>query len=202
MSRSTLVLKAIAPPRSSRSPCKARMKAWLSTMPVSGECSAATQLQRRLHCARGRAVDHGEALDAVGLALLEDRFHLADLGVFGGDDQLAAFPVRHAVRGAELVPSCAGRADSAARAASRSDSTCRRGSPRCCARTRRCRCRWVASATITSWPLSAAARATASPTTPAPMTRTCMSVRMLPKTGSRFRGCAHRRRQVAGRAGM
>ena len=33
----------------------------------------------------------------------------------------------------------------------------------------------VASATITSWPLRAAARATASPTTPAPTTRTCIS---------------------------
>src|SRR5947209_243863 len=32
----------------------------------------------------------------------------------------------------------------------------------------------VASATITSWPASAADRAIARPTTPAPMTRTCM----------------------------
>src|SRR4051794_35072640 len=32
----------------------------------------------------------------------------------------------------------------------------------------------VASATITSWPASAASRAIARPTTPAPMTRTCM----------------------------
>src|ERR1700751_4774076 len=32
----------------------------------------------------------------------------------------------------------------------------------------------VCSATMTSWPFSAAARATASPTTPAPTTRTCM----------------------------
>ena len=33
----------------------------------------------------------------------------------------------------------------------------------------------VISATITSWPLSAAARAMARPTTPAPTTRTCIS---------------------------
>ena len=103
ISRSTLVLKAIAPPRSSRSPCSARMNEWLSTMPVSGECSAATQFERGLHRARRRAVDQREAFDAVGLALLEDRLHLRHFGVFGGDDQLAALAMRHAVRGAELV---------------------------------------------------------------------------------------------------
>ena len=37
----------------------------------------------------------------------------------------------------------------------------------------------VASATMTSWPFSAAARATASPTTPAPTTRTCISRALL-----------------------
>src|SRR5262249_31834677 len=34
----------------------------------------------------------------------------------------------------------------------------------------------VDSATMTSWPASAAARATASPTTPAPITRICIAV--------------------------
>src|SRR5580698_3496612 len=33
----------------------------------------------------------------------------------------------------------------------------------------------VISATVTSWPASAAVRATASPTTPAPITRTCIA---------------------------
>ena len=40
----------------------------------------------------------------------------------------------------------------------------------------------VASATITSWPLSAAARAMASPTMPAPTTRTCMAATLIRST--------------------
>ena len=59
-------------------------------------------IELRLHGAGCRAVDHHEALDAVGGALLEDRLHLADLGIFGGDDQLAAQAKRHAVGLAEL----------------------------------------------------------------------------------------------------
>ena len=60
-------------------------------------------VERRLHGARRGAVDQLEVFDAVGGPLLEDCLHLADFGVLGGDDQLAALPVRHAVRGAELV---------------------------------------------------------------------------------------------------
>src|SRR5262249_53105312 len=52
----------------------------------------------------------------------------------------------------------------------------------------------VASATMTSWPASAAVRATASPTTPAPTTRTCMlSTLFLYATGNRNGGNWHGR---------
>src|ERR1700730_14280296 len=44
----------------------------------------------------------------------------------------------------------------------------------------------VASATITSWPRQAAARATASPTTPAPTTSTCMLQALLTLFSSRM----------------
>ena len=50
-----------------------------------------------------RAVDEVDALDAVDLRLLEDAFEPRDLALVGGDDELAAFAVRHAVRGAKVV---------------------------------------------------------------------------------------------------
>ena len=104
LSRSTGVSNAIMPPRSSRSPCSASMKPWLSMMPVSGECSAATQYERGLHRARRVAADQLKPFDAVDrrpawrcLSIL------ARSASLGRDDQLAAAPVRHAVRGAEFV---------------------------------------------------------------------------------------------------
>jgi hypothetical protein len=63
--------------------------------------------ERGLHRARGRAVDHREALDAVAAALLKDRLHLGHFGVLGRDNQLAALAMRHAVRGAEFVQQAA-----------------------------------------------------------------------------------------------
>ena len=57
----------------------------------------------RFHRARCRTIDHPETFDTVGLTLLEDGLHLRDFGVFGRDNQLAAFAMRHAMRGAEFV---------------------------------------------------------------------------------------------------
>src|SRR5262245_42488831 len=53
----------------------------------------------RLEVARRVAADQGEALDAVGDTLRLDLLDLLDLGVPGGDDQLAALVVGNAVRG-------------------------------------------------------------------------------------------------------
>ena len=59
--------------------------------------------QFRLQCARRVGPDQFQAFDAVDGALLLDLPDLVELGLVGGDDQLAAFAMRHAVRGAELV---------------------------------------------------------------------------------------------------
>ena len=59
--------------------------------------------QLRLQRARRIAADQLQAFDAVDAALHLDRLDLVELGRVGGDDQLAAFAVRHAVRGAEFV---------------------------------------------------------------------------------------------------
>ena len=56
-----------------------------------------------LHGARGIAADHLDALDAVALRLRHDGLDLGELGLVGGDDQLAAFAMVDAMRGAELV---------------------------------------------------------------------------------------------------
>src|SRR5262249_61133363 len=51
----------------------------------------------------GRGVDDLYAFHAVDLRLLVDRREPFALARVGGDDELAAFAVRHAVRGAEIV---------------------------------------------------------------------------------------------------
>ena len=53
-----------------------------------------------LHRDRGIGADQLQSFHAVDLALLGDYLDTLELGVVGGDDQLAAFPVRHAVFGA------------------------------------------------------------------------------------------------------
>ena len=57
----------------------------------------------RLHGARGVAADHLDAFDAVRLRLRQDGLDLGQFRLVGSDDELAAFAVRHAVRGAEVV---------------------------------------------------------------------------------------------------
>jgi len=59
--------------------------------------------ERRLEALGRRGVDDLDALHAVDLRLLMDRFEPPDFVGVGGDDELAAFAVRHAVRGAEIV---------------------------------------------------------------------------------------------------
>ena len=59
--------------------------------------------QLRLHGARRIAADHLDAFDAVRFRLCQDGFDLGQFRLIGGDDELAAFAVRHAVRGAEVV---------------------------------------------------------------------------------------------------
>ena len=65
------------------------------------QCADAGQLH--FHGARGIAADHLDAFDAVFLRLRQDGLDLGQFRLIGGDDELAAFAVRHAVRGAELV---------------------------------------------------------------------------------------------------
>ena len=55
------------------------------------------------HGARGVAADHLGIFHAVRFGLRPDGLDLGQLGVVGGDDQLAAFLVRHVVPGAEFV---------------------------------------------------------------------------------------------------
>ena len=57
----------------------------------------------RLEAPRRRGVDQLDAFAAVDLRLLVDFFDPGGFPLVGGDDELAAFAVRHAVRGAELV---------------------------------------------------------------------------------------------------
>jgi hypothetical protein len=59
--------------------------------------------ERRLEPPRGRAVDDLDAFDAVDRGLLEDAVQPLGLGLVGGDDQLAALAMRHAVGRAKFV---------------------------------------------------------------------------------------------------
>ena len=64
---------------------------------------SADAIKLRLHGAGGIAADHFHAFDAVGQRLGQNGLGLGEFRVVGGDDQLAAFAMRHAVRGAEVV---------------------------------------------------------------------------------------------------
>ena len=139
--RSTGVSKAIMPPRSSSSPHSASMKPWLSMMPDSGDNNAPMQTSSALERARGVAADHLQPFDAVLQSLRQQRLDLGELRRIGRDDELAAFVDGRRRARRRIRTACAGRARNGGRAASRSDSRCRHGSPRCCARIRRCRCR-------------------------------------------------------------
>jgi hypothetical protein len=57
----------------------------------------------RLETLGGRGVDELDPFHAVGLRLLVERCEPLDLARVGGDDELAALAMRHAVRGAEIV---------------------------------------------------------------------------------------------------
>ena len=57
----------------------------------------------RLQRARGIAADQFQALDAVDAALHLDLPDLVELRLVGGDDELAAFAMRHAMRDTEFV---------------------------------------------------------------------------------------------------
>jgi hypothetical protein len=70
--------------------------------PVSGETSAAIQ-DNSGSSARGITADYVQPLDAIGEALLVKGFDLFQLGVARGNDQLAAFAVRHAMRCAKGI---------------------------------------------------------------------------------------------------
>ena len=126
--RSIGVLNATTPPRSSRSPCSASMKRWLSMMPVSGERIAATQASSgssRLAAAPSMISTPSTLVDP---GLLDRSLRgCASSRVAGGDDELAAFAVRHAVGGAEIVEHPPRARAVIARASSRSDNRGRRG---------------------------------------------------------------------------
>jgi hypothetical protein len=59
--------------------------------------------ERRLEALGHRGIDDLDAFHAVDLRLLVDRLEPSDFVGIGGDDELAAFAVRHAVRGAKIV---------------------------------------------------------------------------------------------------
>jgi len=69
-------------------------------------------LKLRPIAARGRAVDHDEAFDAVGFALFQDRFDLCRPRRLRWRRSACAEAMRHAVRGAELDHQAAANADS------------------------------------------------------------------------------------------
>ena len=68
-------------------------------MPVRGRQQRRRAVQVGLHRDRLGGAEQAHALDAVGLGAALDLGELLGLGVVGGDDQLAAIPVRHAVLG-------------------------------------------------------------------------------------------------------
>ena len=72
-------------------------------MPDSGDQQGADARKLGLHGAGRIAADHLAAFDAVGLGLLEDGFDLGQFGLVGGHDELAAFAMGDAVRGAKFV---------------------------------------------------------------------------------------------------
>jgi len=68
-----------------------------------GRKQRAVRPERRFECAGLRAAEQKEIVDAVRLRLCLEPRKLGDLALVGGDDQLAASPVRHAVLAAEAV---------------------------------------------------------------------------------------------------
>ena len=98
-----------------------------STMPVCGRTQRRDRSNRRLARGDERAIDELESFDAVGRAALLQRLELPDFVLVGGDDELAAALVRHAVARAELVQHARVPRRTAAPSASRPDSRCRRG---------------------------------------------------------------------------
>ena len=68
-----------------------------------GRKQRAVRPERRLERAGLRAAEPEEVVDAVRLRLCLERRKLGDLALVGGDDQLAAAPVLHAVLAAEAV---------------------------------------------------------------------------------------------------
>jgi hypothetical protein len=81
------------PPARSRSPCSASMKPWLSTMPVLGECSAATQRSAGSSAGLPACEEQHQVVDAVGGRAFLHAAQLRALRLAVGDDQLAAAPV-------------------------------------------------------------------------------------------------------------
>jgi hypothetical protein len=68
-----------------------------------GRKQRAVRPERRLERADLCAAEPEEVVDAVRLRLCLERRKLGDLALVGGDDQLAAAPVLHAVLAAEAV---------------------------------------------------------------------------------------------------
>ena len=138
-----------------------------------------------LEGARLRRLTERQAFDIIGEALLVDAF---DLGLFESR-RLRRSACRIADeerRGSRRTHrASADRRRSGGRGGNPAGNTCRHGSPRCCATTRRYRSRRSLRTTTTEWPRMASARAIARPTTPAPMTRT--SIRHAGRVGGRAR---------------
>ena len=68
-----------------------------------GREQRADALQRRLHRARLLRAQEAQPLHAIDAALFGDGCNGGKLGIVAGDDQLAAFAMRHAMRGAEFI---------------------------------------------------------------------------------------------------
>ena len=155
-------------------------------MPVSGERSAPMH-ESSASMARAALPPIISTPSTPLVSAWQDGLDLGQFRLIGGDDELAAFAVRHAVRRAEVVEHApaAHAVDRAQRVgriikAAMDHFELREDTPLAMPP--------VASATVTSWPESAAVRAIASPTTPAPITRTCSRFRprVFPVTGNDY----------------
>src|SRR5439155_339073 len=84
------VLSTTSPPAFSRSPCSASIRAWLSTMPVLGECTAATHSSCGSSALQSQGARHRQAHHARANYHAVNLFHSDTLKPFNDVDRIAA----------------------------------------------------------------------------------------------------------------
>ena len=158
------------PPAFSRSPCRASISAWLSMMPVLGECSAAAQCSAGSMARALGTFKPAQVVDAIGFGLACNGLELAALRLIRCHDELAAALMGNAAFtavGVETLP-----AFDAQTGFQRTFGIVDAGMDDLAVCASWCPCQWLQPppAPMTSLPCNASALATASPTTPAPTT--------------------------------